>query len=160
MVDLNGDGNRQLLINNHESDDKTNGIWAYEFPADPMNDDWSRQTIASDFKNAFSLMVPNMAPGFAYAVYPNGAKEGERAHIMVAGDGDHAAHALYPSGDASVFEYTDTIFNNAKGTVGCLAFSDLDNDGWQEVWMPNYDNGTVALFKLSAAATTVEEFLQ
>lgn len=71
-----------------------------------------------------------MSPGFAYAVHPNGYKKGERAHIFVAGDGDHSAHALYPTGDASVFEYDDTIFFNAKGTVGCLAFSDLDNDGW------------------------------
>ena len=126
MVDLNGDGNRQLLVNNHETDDDTNGIWAYDFPKDMMNDDWSRQTIASNFKNAFSMFVPNMSPGFAYAMYPNGYKKNERAHIMVAGDGDHAAHALYPSGEASTYDYTDTIFKDAKGTVGCLAFSDLD----------------------------------
>ena len=29
MVDLNSDGNRQLLVNNHETDDATDGIWAY-----------------------------------------------------------------------------------------------------------------------------------
>ena len=101
LVDLNGDGNRELLVNNHETKDKLDGIWAYEFPKDPMNDDWTRYTIASDFKNAFSLTVPNMAPGFAYAVWPQGYQKGERAHIFVAGDGDHAAHVLYPTGDAS-----------------------------------------------------------
>ena len=95
-----------------------------------MNDDWSRKTVASDFKNAFSLTVPNMAPGFAYAIYPNGQKENERAHIFVAGDGDHKAHALYPSGVTEDFEYTNTVFSDAKGTVGALAFSDLDEDGW------------------------------
>ena len=42
MVDLNADGNRQLMVNNHETKDKLNGIWAYEFPKDPMNDDWTR----------------------------------------------------------------------------------------------------------------------
>jgi len=72
MVDLNSDGNRQILVNNHETKSKKAGIWAYEFPKDLMNDDWSRQTIANDFKNAWSLTVPNMSPGFAYAVYPNG----------------------------------------------------------------------------------------
>ena len=72
-----------------------------------------------------------MAPGFAYAVYPNGYHKNERAHIFVAGDGDHAAHVLYPSGDDQYqFKYEDTVFDNAKGTVGCLAFSDLDEDGW------------------------------
>jgi len=130
MVDLNNDGSRQLLVNNHETKNKKTGIWAYEFPKDPMSDDWSRKTIATDFHNAFSMTVPNMSPGFSYAVWPNGQHEGERAHIMVAGDGDHSAHCLYPTGDSSEFEYTNTIFADAKGTVGALAFSDLDGDGW------------------------------
>lgn len=137
-----------------------NGIWAYEFPSDPMNDDWTRQTVASNFQNAFSLTVPNMSPGFAYAVWPNGKHKGERAHILVAGDGDHSAHCLYPSGDAEFFEYTDTIFDNAKGTVGALAMSDLDNDNWQEVWMPNYDKGYIELFKMSKAMTATEKILE
>ena len=158
MVDLNSDGSRQLLVNNHETKDSLNGIWAYEFPKDPMHDDWTRKTIASDFHNAFSLTVPNMSPGFAYPVYPNGYHKNERAHILVAGDGDHMAHALYPTGDKDVFEYTDTVFSDAGGTVGALAFSDLDEDGWQEVWVANYDKGYVELFKMSdASSTSVEE---
>ena len=72
LVDLNGDGNRQLMVNNHETEDNLNGIWAYEFPTDLMNDDWKRQTIASNFHSAISPAGPNHAPGFAYAVYPNG----------------------------------------------------------------------------------------
>ena len=159
MVDLNNTGNYQLLVNNHEKKDDQDGIWAYEFPKDPMNDDWTRATIATGFHNAFSITVPNMAPGFAYAVWPHGKTRGERAHIMVAGDGDHSAHTLYPSGDASTFDYEDSIFDDAKGTVGCLAFSDLDNDGWQEVWVPNYDKGTIELYKMGDAATPAE-FLQ
>jgi len=31
------------------------------------------------------------------------------------------------------------VIEDADGTVGALAFSDLDGDGWVEVWMPNYD---------------------
>ena len=91
-----------------------------------------------------------MSPGFAYAVWPQGYKKHERAHIFIAGDGDHAAHALYPSGDPSAFEYANTVFKDAGGTVGALAFSDLDEDGWLEVWMPNYAKGYIELFKLSA----------
>ena len=160
LVDLNNDGNRQLLVNNHETKDKKTGIWAYEFPEDPMQDDWTRKTIASDFHNAFSLTVPNMAPGFGYAVWPNGKHEKERAHILVAGDGDHAAHILYPSGDdATNFEYDNEVFKNAGGTVGALAMSDLDQNGWTEVWMPNYDNGYIMLFEISDAETATEKLL-
>merc|ERR1712087_759643 len=36
LVDLNGDGKRQLMVNNHEKKDKDTGIWAYEFPRGPL----------------------------------------------------------------------------------------------------------------------------
>ena len=166
MVDLNSDGNRELLVNNHETKNSKTGIWAYEFPEDPMNDDWTRKTVASDFHNAFSMTVPNMSPGFAYAIYPNGYHYEERAHILVAGDGDHSAHILYPSGDATEFNYDNEIFADAKGTVGCLATSDYDEDEWLEVWMPNYDKSYIELFKISAAPASptldesVEKFAQ
>ena len=121
-----------------------------------FEDDWTRQTIASGFHNAFSLFAPGMSPGFSYAVYPNGQQDGERAHIFVAGDGDHDAHALYPTGDADKFEYENEVFMEGKGTIGCMVFSDYDNDSWTEVWVPNYDKGTIDLFKLSAAEPAVE----
>ena len=151
LVDLNGDGNRQLLINNHETKDELNGIWAYKFPKDLMIDNWERETIASNFHNVFSLIQPNHSPGFAYAIYPHGLHKSERAHILVAGDGDYSAHCLYPRGDSSAFEYTNTIFMNAGGTVATLETSDLDKNDWIEVWMPNYDKSYIELFTLSPA---------
>lgn len=113
--------------------------------------------MASNFHNAFSLTVPNMAPGFGYAVYPNLNDQTGRQHIMVAGDGDHAAHCMYPSGEAADFTYDNEVFKNAGGTVGALAFTDYDEDGMIEVWMPNYDHSYVMLFTLDEVAT---EFLQ
>lgn len=158
MVDLNNDGNRQLLVNNHQTSDKKNGVWAYEFPADPFNDDWTRKTIATNFHNAFSMTFTNMSPGFAYAVWPNGKHEGERAHIMVAGDGDHKAHCFSPTGEASEFEYTDSVFDDAGGTIAAMAFSDLDEDDWQEMWVPNYDKSFIELWRISPKSTS-EKFL-
>lgn len=155
MVDLNGDGNRQLMVNNHETKDKLNGIWAYEFPKDPLTDPWSRQCIASDFHNAFSITVPNMSPGFAYAVYPDTSVPKGRMNILVAGDGDHSAHMLYPSGDSAKFEYTNTIFKDAKGTVAAFETSDFDADNMLEVWMPNYDKSYIEMFKMTKAEAAV-----
>ena len=81
MVDLNGDGKRQLLVNNHEKDKNTNGIWAYEMPKDLMTGDYTKYTIATGFKNKFSLTVPGMSPGFPYAVWPETRREGrDRAY--------------------------------------------------------------------------------
>jgi len=70
-LDVNGDGVKELLVNNHETDNSKAGVFLYSVPKDLFNGDYVKTTIASGFKNAFSLTVPNMCPGFPYAVYPN-----------------------------------------------------------------------------------------
>lgn len=158
MVDLNGDGKKVLLTNNHEKDEKTNGVYAYTMPDDLMTGEFKKYTLASGFKNAFSLFVPGMSPGFPYAVWPNGKKDGERAHILIAGDGDFDTHVLTPIGDAAKFEYQNDIVVKAKGTIGALATADYDNNGWLEMYMPNYDKGYIEVFTITKASTDL--FLQ
>jgi len=152
-VDLNSDGQYQLLVNNHEKKQDTNGIWTYSVPADIINGHYEKNTVATGFKNVFSITVPGMSPGFPYAVWPKTASEGtERAHIIVAGDGDYAFHAYHPNGDASIFNYGETLKIDYQGTIGSLAWSDLDEDGWLEVWVPNYDGGYIEMIKTSPAS--------
>lgn len=147
LVDLNGDGKKELLMNNHEKDSKVNGIWAYTVPEDVMKGTFDKYSITTGFKNAFSLTVPNMAPGFPYPVWPNSAMKGkERAHILIAGDGDHSVSVAQPTGDASQFQYTRSLIKNEGGTVGALTFSDLDNNNWLEMWVPNYDSSFIEVF--------------
>ena len=52
-VDINNDGVKELLVNNHEKSNTDNGIWAYHFPSDWMTGTFTRSTIASGFKNKF-----------------------------------------------------------------------------------------------------------
>lgn len=153
IVDLNGNGQKQLLTNNHQKKDSENGVYAYTVPTDIMTGEWTKYTLASDFKNAFSIFVPNMAPGFPYAVYPD-MNNKERAHIMIAGDGDHSMHVLTPEGDSNGYEFKDYVVVDASGTVGALAFADLDEDNWLEVYMPNYDKGYIQVWKISAAKSS------
>lgn len=151
-ADLNGDGIKELMVNNHETDDSTNGIWAYSFPADWMTGEYTKRTLATDFKNAFSITVPNMAPGFPYPFYPETKYEGEighAAHILVAGDGDHTAHIM-TSTDAENFVWERDTLKNMRGTVGAMTWADLDHDGWNEVWVPNYDDSKIEVFRFSA----------
>jgi len=97
-ADINNDGAMELMVNNHETKDDQDGIWAYSFPNNWMTGDYTKHTIATGFKNKFSLTVPNMAPGFPYPFYPQVSKQGRSAaHIVVAGDGDHTAHIMTPS---------------------------------------------------------------
>jgi len=140
-------------MNNHEKDSTTNGIWAYTVPADLMTGDFDKYTITTGFVNARSLTVQNMSPGFIYAVWPDTATEGsDRAHILIAGDGDHSVSIASPTGNAENFEYSRVAIKNEGGTVGALAFSDLDGNQWQEMWVPNYDDAFIEVYLFSAAA--------
>lgn len=51
VVDLNSDGKKQLLINNHNSPAANTALYAYAFPAngDILNGNYTRHTLASDF---------------------------------------------------------------------------------------------------------------
>merc|ERR1719329_598805 len=124
--DLNGDGHKELLVSNHESDENINGVWAYETPKDWMKDEWAKRTIATNFKpvkgGVFDHSNP-MALGFAYSLQPQISKDhhiGEPRYILVAGDGDQKAEILSPT-DAKNFVYDrDTIWD-AKGQVGAMS---------------------------------------
>ena len=154
-ADLNGDGVKELMVNNHETDNSTNGIWAYTFPSDWMTGEFTKETIATGFKNKFSLTVPNMAPGFPYPFYPrtfDEPRKGVPAHILVAGDGDHTAHILTPI-DAVNFNWERDTLKEENGTVGALTWADLDEDFWNEVWVPDYDNNRVEVFKFHDPVT-------
>jgi hypothetical protein len=94
-IDINGDGKHELLVNNHESDDAKAGIFLYDVPTDIFNGVYNKRQIASGFKNVWNLFIPNMSPGFPYAVKPSKTSP---YHILVAGDGDHSAHLMRPDG--------------------------------------------------------------
>jgi len=127
---LDSDGKKELVLNNHEKDEKVNGIWAYSIPVDLMGGDFVKYTLSSGFKNAPSFPVPNTAPGFTYAVWPPISSQGQgRAYILVAGDGDHGVSMLDPIGDNENFQYNRKLIENWGGTVGALASSDLDYNG-------------------------------
>ena len=146
-TDLNADGVKELMVNNHQHDNPTNGIWAYTFPSNWMTGDFQKHTLATNFKNAFSLTVPGMAPGFPYPFYPEvNHTKSTPPHIVVAGDGDYTAHIMTLT-NAKTFSYDLDTIKNEKGTVGALTWADLDNDGWNELWVPNYDGGYVEVFK-------------
>lgn len=104
MVDLNGDGKRQLLVNNWERDDggnKNAGYFVYEFPDDIMTGEFKQHKIASGFDGNSILFGGKLgAPGYPYPFYPDGKEEG-RAHILLCGHGDYKAYLLTPTGDES-----------------------------------------------------------
>jgi len=118
-----------------------------------MKGEWKKTTLASNFINKFSIAVPNMAPGFPYAFYPKVADKGHKpAHILVAGDGDHTAHIMTPT---SKLVYDRDPIKDEGGTVGALTWGDLSGNGWNELFVPNYDKSYVEVFTFSAPAAKV-----
>jgi len=102
-----------------------------------------------------------MAPGFPYSVWPKVDEWGKGdSTIIVAGDGDYTFHVMTPDAGVDTV-YGDYFTKNEKGTVGALAYQDLDNDGWLEVFVPNYDKSYVEVFKFSPLSTgEIEGFTQ
>ena len=101
VVDLNGDGNKQLLFNNWEQDENVNGIWAYEIPADPYNDAFVKYPIALGFKMSWKYWLTGISgPGYPFVFHPDG-NTSSRAHILADGHGSDALYLLTPIGDPS-----------------------------------------------------------
>ena len=44
-------------------------------------------------------------------------------------------------------DFTLETIKNEGGTVGSLAFADLDQDGWLEFLVPNYDNNYIEIYQ-------------
>jgi len=72
LVDLNNDGQKQLLCSNFDSDPLKNGVFAYTVPTDKVNGTYDRYVIASGFEPYNALFFTPRAPGFPYAVWPDG----------------------------------------------------------------------------------------
>jgi len=53
---LNGDGIVELLVNNHENNKNTAGIFAYEIPSNYRNDEWKKHTLALGFECVKKLL--------------------------------------------------------------------------------------------------------
>lgn len=140
-LDINDDGNFELLVNNHETNNTKAGIFLYNVPQDLFHGEFTRKQIASGFTNAFSYLIPNMCPGFPYAVYPG---PGHAKHILVAGDGDYSAHLMRPDGKDA---FQREVIKNLGGTVGAITTYDFDGDGYLEFFVPNYDKNYIEVYQ-------------
>ena len=82
-----------------------------------------------------------MCPGFPYPVKPT---PNSPVHVLIAGDGDYSAHLMRPDGKGN---YQREVIKNLGGTVGSIASSDLDNDGYLEFFVANYDKNYIEVYK-------------
>ncbi len=155
VVDLNGDGVRDLLVTNH-ADNATapahtaSQVVAYVAPppGTALTDAsaWGRHVLAEGF--LIREPGPNQAsPGEASALLlPGGAA---KPLVLVSGDGEQRWTILEPaSSDPSNWGYTRTEILDCGGTTGKQA--SLTVAGVAYVLLPCYDAGTVHAFRVEA----------
>jgi hypothetical protein len=143
LTDLNGDGHEDLLVTNHEAKEKA-AVFAYEIPDDWQHGAWTRHTILGGI--ATKVTSPAAAsPGSALTW----SHPGRKSDIFVAGDGSGKAHWLKPnSEDPKDWTYTEQVLLDAGSTIGHMALGAPDSDGNPHLFVPDYDQSRIHVFKL------------
>jgi len=147
LVDLNDDGKLELMVSNHEENNTTlAGVYVYELP-DSMYDwihveQYKRTQITSGYI-PYKPSTGKAAPGFPIPFYPGKKKSGPQ-HIFLQGDDDGGYYLLSPTD--TDFKYTKDLVYQFEGTVGYPAVGDVDDDGYNEFFLPDYEHDLVHLY--------------
>ena len=149
LADLNNDGDVELLVTNHESDDEA-AVFAYEVPGDIYNDTWVRHTLIDGIPTNKGGQG-QASPGQALAFYPNSNDQQGKPWIHVNGDGSMQSHLLVPSSLATNdWRYEEHIIMTANNSViGQTAIKDVNGDGWVELFIPAYDENAIHVYSFA-----------
>jgi hypothetical protein len=163
IVDLNGDGQSDLLVTNHvdnatDGGAPQSGVFAYVAPAAPVPltnvSAWTKHTLASGF-TVREFGPGQAAPGAARAFFPCAGSAAAKPTIVLAGDGDQRTYVLQAASDSDPtnWAYTLTELFDCQGTVGQPAVADVDGDGCVEVFVPCYDVGVVHVYSYGSGSS-------
>jgi len=141
IVDLNGDGRDELMVTNHISTDKA-GLFVYEIPADPKNEDWKKHVLYQGFKTT-AVGIGQASPGNAKAFKPTVADK--KYSIVVSGDGTEKVHLFTPT--ESPWKYRHDIIYSGRGIIGKVSTYDADRDGKAEIYIPAYDENKIHILE-------------
>ena len=144
LTDVNRDGRTDLIVTNHEADEKA-GVFAFEIPDDFKRQDWIKHVLL----DGIETRMPGQgqaSPGGAIAITPQ-VDSDEKPVIVISGDGSQRVHLLIPnSSDINDWQYREEIILDAKTAVtGGFEIADLDADGWYEIIVPEYDNDLISI---------------
>jgi len=136
-VDLDGDGQKELLATNHQGpkDDVLPAVFGYEVPADLLSGDFPRHSLAYGASKCKTSNAGAGGPGIARAFYPQKGMGGS-PYIIAAGDCSFDVWILKPTGNR--FEY-DVQLIDFEGTIGELLIHDFNGDGITDVLVPDND---------------------
>eukprot|EP00466_Bigelowiella_natans_P001521 jgi/Bigna1/89661/estExt_fgenesh1_pg.C_530052 len=145
-VDLNRDGNLELLATNHKI--RGGAVYAYEWAhgVNPSEADPIARHVLADGFHATKPLPGFASPGKASEVLPHG-NSSTLPHIIVSADNENDVFHLIPVLDAAgkfEFQYTKEKLPEAVGSdIGQIAVGDTDGDGFADVYVPLYDSDIV-----------------
>ena len=146
LVDIFKNNELVLLVNDHVGGNGTNnGVWIYEFPPNfpsVLGGEFKKTQIASGFNTTNSPGAG--APGFIYP-FNIMTDSNKPYNIAIAGDGNYFAYELTLI-DENTKTYSKNIIRTIPGTCGTLAIGDVNNDGYNELFMPFYEDGIVYVY--------------
>jgi len=144
-VDLNGDGNKDLLATNNG---KHGSVFAYEQPADWRTMPWGKHVISTgEFNPTMPFLPGRGSPGIAFTFRTSSQQTKPR--VLVSADDGGFVMLLEPLSDTltSDWSYNSTKFYQGTGTIGSPAVGDLDRDGYTDaVFIPDYKNGKLVMY--------------
>ena len=144
FADLDADGQSELVASTHVGG-KGGALYAYTLPADLLQGDYVRTTLAGPFPVTEKGME-QASPGFSVAVHPRVADTSSRPTILLAGDGSQRAYVLTPTSETGPLAYNVTVAIQVQGVIGSIAAGDIDGDGFVDFFVPDYDQGRVYSF--------------
>lgn len=146
-VDLNGDGNLDLMATNHVN--QNGKVTAYTWEGDLADNATkvTKYTLASNF-SAVSDKTGQAAPGDAIAFFVEPAKTTGKPLVLVSEDNGNAIFILVPASvDPDNWDYHKQELSFIGADVGRIAIGDTDNDGFNELFVPAYDLDQLVHFK-------------
>jgi len=147
-VDLNGDGQLDLLATNHLN--KNGSVFGYTWSGDlaDNNTKVEKFVLATGF-SAVTDAQGTASPGDAIPFYPRAGEKTGKPLILVSADNGNAFYVLSPeSQDPTNMNYKSQFIEYVGADVGRIAIGDTDGDGMNEFFLPAYDLGQVVHYKL------------
>lgn len=147
FADLNGDGNIDLVVGNHNNQDDPRmvdgdgntilpGMFWFEIPDDPAADEpWTKHVISEDFRVTIDYGSSPHSQGVPGIFNVGDINMDGRLDIAVPGDGNSLLYAFLQNADGS---FEEIIVDTGK-TFGMAIVTDVDGDGHNEIVAANHN---------------------
>mmetsp|Transcript_35644 Transcript_35644/g.65325 ORF Transcript_35644/g.65325 Transcript_35644/m.65325 type:complete len:445 (-) Transcript_35644:49-1383(-) len=157
-ADLNGDGRTDLVATNHLNQNGSVFAYTWSGPAGSLSESNTRvdkHVLATGY-SATTTEAGKASPGDAIPFFPKAKNNTQKKpFIVVSADNGNYVDVLIPAvpEDPHDWTYRKELLEYMGGDVGSIAIGDTDGDGWNELFVPVYDNGQVVKYTIRNEAS-------